>query len=50
MDAWCIVVGGVSAFAVDIQEILRRGSGFLWDCLCEVGEGAQASRLTKAMG
>ena len=49
MDAWYIIVGGVSAFAVDKQEILRRGSGFLRDCLCEVGEGAQASRLTDAM-
>ena len=49
MDAWYIIVGGVSAFAVDTQEILRRGSGFLRDCLCEVGEGAQASRLTDAM-
>ena len=35
MDAWCITVGGVSAFPVDTQAILQRGSGFLRDCLHE---------------
>ena len=32
MDAWCITVGGVSAFPVDTQAILQSGSGFLRDC------------------
>ena len=36
MDAWCITVSsGVSAFTVDTQAILQRGSGFLRDCLRE---------------
>ena len=35
MDAWCITDGGVSAFPVDTQAILQRGSGFLRDCLRE---------------
>ena len=34
MDAWCIItVCGVSAFTVDSQAILKRGSGFLRNCL-----------------
>ena len=36
MDAWCIIaVCGVSAFTVDTQAILQRGSGFVRDCLHE---------------
>ena len=36
MDAWCIItVCGVSAFTVDSQVILQRGSGFVRDCLHE---------------
>ena len=36
MDAWCIVtVGGISAFTVDTQAILQRGSGFVRDGLHE---------------
>ena len=35
VDEWCITVGGVSAFPVDTQAILQRGSGFLRDCLRE---------------
>ena len=35
IDAWCIITAcGVSAFTVDTQVILQRGSGFLRDCLC----------------
>ena len=33
MDAWCITLSGVSAFTVDTQAILQRGSGILRDCL-----------------
>ena len=44
-----ITVCGGSAFTLDKQAILQRGSGFLRDCLLE-RSGAQASRLTDAMG
>ena len=50
MDAWWIItVCGVSAFTVDTQTILQRGSGFLRDCL-RWRQGAQASRLTNTKG
>ena len=36
MDAWSITtLSGVSAFTVDTQAILQRGSGFVRDCLHE---------------
>ena len=49
MDAWCIItVHGVSAFTVDTQAILQRGSGSFKDCLCK----GRAPKLagTQAMG
>ena len=49
MDAWSIItVCGVSAFTVDTQAILQRGSGFLRD-LFTWKEGAQASKLLYIM-
>ena len=51
MDAWCITVSsGVSAFTVDTQAILQIEGKWFSQGLFTWREGAQASRLTDAMG